>query len=276
MEVLATNSNWLCKNGSYNIYPDSWWRKNPWQLGIYEQEGLFKVHLVQGLNSTKVLLMAEIRRSPVEVGSLPSLFTTGFIHTNSGCLGFLNHQQYDMYFRLTRWISLELKSREIHRISLPVRVIFRLFCKRPSSGVRGKRAPSLRTKSWFLSCFKGCCLFCKHLNHHLNHPVITCLLLPAKHASDTVLRSILRKLMLEKQMHRLNHNHTQHPRGTGTIPLVLPWAPIAGDSVGIIAILEHHHSSAITTSGDTSRGSCAPWRLGTWLADGGLQWGVLC
>ena len=36
-------------------------------------------------------LMEEIRRSPVEVGSLPH-YLQGFIHPNGGCLGFLNHQ----------------------------------------------------------------------------------------------------------------------------------------------------------------------------------------
>ena len=37
---------------------------------------------------------SEIRLSPVEVGSLSPLFTTGFCHIPAGCLGFLNHQQY--------------------------------------------------------------------------------------------------------------------------------------------------------------------------------------
>ena len=39
----------------------------------------------------------EIRRSPVEVGSL-SHDLQGFIHPNGGCFGFLNHQQYDQLY----------------------------------------------------------------------------------------------------------------------------------------------------------------------------------
>ena len=41
--------------------------------------------------------MQEIRRSPVEVGSL-SHDLQGFIHPNGGCFGFLNHQQYDQLY----------------------------------------------------------------------------------------------------------------------------------------------------------------------------------
>ena len=38
--------------------------------------------------------MEEIRRSPLEVGSL-SDYLQGFKISPGGCLGFLNHQQYD-------------------------------------------------------------------------------------------------------------------------------------------------------------------------------------
>ena len=47
-----------------------------------------------------LLLMAEIRRSPVEVGSL-SHCLQGLIHATSGCLGFLKHQQYFFWSNLT-------------------------------------------------------------------------------------------------------------------------------------------------------------------------------
>ena len=40
----------------------------------------------------QLLLMAEVLRSPVEVGRFSS-YLQGFIDPEGGCLGFLNHQQ---------------------------------------------------------------------------------------------------------------------------------------------------------------------------------------
>ena len=169
-----------------------------------------------------------------------------------------------MYFRLTCWISLEPKLQiHFHWISLPVRV--------PSNRVRGKRAPSLRTKS----CFKGCCLFCKHLNHNLNHPVITCLLLPAKHAGDTVLRSILRKLMLEKQCTDL----TITILNIQGVPVPSHWCYHEHPSPE--TVLASSQSSNITTLRPSPHRETqveGPVLPEGWVPDclGGLQWGVLC
>ena len=54
-----------------------------------------------------ILLMAEIRRSPVEVGSW-SHYLRYFIHPRWLGMGFLNHQQYVLSFNIKHWKSIAI------------------------------------------------------------------------------------------------------------------------------------------------------------------------
>ena len=65
---------------------------SPPEPGGWFQRGQFEVFTVDG---------SEIRRSPVEVGSL-SRFLQGFKNIPGGCWGFLIHQQYPCIFQTAR------------------------------------------------------------------------------------------------------------------------------------------------------------------------------
>ena len=79
----------------------SWWTLE----SNSEGDGCFIVVLGDmPKNRSYCLMVPEIRRSPVEVGSL-SHCLQGLIHATSGCLGFLKHQQYFFWRGSDLWAS---------------------------------------------------------------------------------------------------------------------------------------------------------------------------
>ena len=74
-----------------HVLPSTWFGRSCCTYTRQKCGFLHCFDIVSGSHRWDTVDASEIRRAPVDMVVNPVIFSTGFIHPNGGCLGFLNH-----------------------------------------------------------------------------------------------------------------------------------------------------------------------------------------